>query len=112
MDWYVGTCALEVARELRSSADASAADLRDALAMVDRAIEVGEPRSMQGQAWFERGEVLAALGECDAAMESFAQVRYVEAATGGALVNRAQERFDLIKFGRGLDRFRGDGRCY
>jgi hypothetical protein len=67
---------------------------------------------MQGQAWFDRGEGQAALGLCDAAMESFAQVRFVEASASGALVNRAQERFDLIKFGRGLDRFREGGRCY
>jgi tetratricopeptide (TPR) repeat protein len=112
VDWFIGSCALQVARELRADREASQADLEEALRLVARAIEVGEPRSMQGQAWFDRGEAQAALGLCDAAMESFAQVRFVEASASGALVNRAQERFDLIKFGRGLDRFREGGRCY
>jgi tetratricopeptide (TPR) repeat protein len=111
VDWYIGSCALEVARELRTPS-AAGSDLEEALAFVNRAIDVGEPRNLQGQAWFERGEIQAALGACDEAMESFAQVRFVEPGGGGALVNRAQERFDLIKFGRGLDRFRADGRCY
>ncbi len=111
VEWYIGSCALEVARTLRAP-NGSRADLEEALVLVNRAIDVGQPQNLQGQAWFERGEILASLGACDAAMESFAQVRFVEAGGGGALVNRAQERFDLIKFGRGLDRFRDDGACY
>jgi tetratricopeptide (TPR) repeat protein len=112
VDWYIGSCAFEVARELRISTTASRAELEEALVMVNRTLDVGEPRNLQGQAWFERGEIQAALGACDEAMESFAQVRFVEPGGSGALVNRAQERFDLLKFGRGLDRFRDDGRCY
>ena len=112
VDWYIGSCALEVARSVREDPDPGRGDLEEALVMVNRAIDVGEPRNLQGQAWFERGEILAALGACAEAMESFAQVRFVEPGGSGALVNRAQQRFDLIKFGQGLDRFRGDGRCY
>lgn len=112
VEWYIGACALEVARELRAAENPSTDDLHDALAMVNRTIDVGEPRNLQGQAWFERGEIQAALGACEEAMDSFAQVRFVEVGGGVALVNRAQERYDLIKFGRGLDRFRDDGRCY
>jgi tetratricopeptide (TPR) repeat protein len=112
VEWNIGACALEVARELRAAENPSTDDLHDALAMVNRTIDVGEPRNLQGQAWFERGEIQAALGACEEAMDSFAQVRFVEAGGGVALVNRAQERYDLIKFGRGLDRYRGDGRCY
>jgi tetratricopeptide (TPR) repeat protein len=112
VDWYIGSCALQVARELRADPSSTRPELEEALVLVNRAIEVGEPRSMQGQAWFERGEVQAALGACEAAMESFAQVRFVEAGGGGALVNRAQQRYDLLRFGRGLSRFRTDGSCY
>ncbi len=82
-----------------------------ALAAVDRTIEVGEPRNIQGQAWFERGEILALLGECNGAMESFAQVRYAEPGGTGPLVTRAQARFDEIRFGRGLEGFRRAGGC-
>lgn len=112
IDWYIGSCALDVARGLRASATRSHSDLEEALVLVNRAIDVGQPQNLQGQAWFERGEILASLGACDEAMESFAQVRFVEPGGSGALVNRAQDRFDLIKFGRGLDRFRSDGACY
>ena len=56
----------------------------------------------------EKGEILSAQGECEAAMEAFAQVRFSDAA--GALVDRAQAFFDEIRFGRGLEPLR-DGRC-
>ena len=48
------------------------------------------------------------LGRCDEAMEAYAQVRYADQA--GSLVDRAQARFDEIRFGRGLERLR-EGRC-
>lgn len=111
VDWYIGTCAYELARELRASPQ-SEEDLEEALGFVTRAIEVGEPRNIQGRAWFDRGEILAELGACDAAMEAFAQVRIVEPVAGGALVDRAQDRFDAIRFGRGLGRFRRERGCY
>ncbi len=111
-NWHIGSCALRVARELRSQGQASSSELEEALSLVNRTIEVGEPRNVQGQAWFERGEIQAAMGECTAAMESFAQVRLVEATGGSALVKQAQDRYDRIRFGRGLDRFRESGACY
>jgi hypothetical protein len=48
------------------------------------------------------------MGECELSMEAYAQVRYADQA--GALVERAQDAFDQIRFGRGLERLR-DGRC-
>jgi hypothetical protein len=41
-------------------------------------------------------------------MEAYAQVRYADQA--GSLIDRAQSRFDEIRFGRGLEHLR-DGRC-
>jgi tetratricopeptide (TPR) repeat protein len=113
VDWYIGTCAFNVARELRDrslAADPVEAgkELRRALDLVNRTVEVGEPRNIQAQAWFEKGEILVELGECDAAMEAYAQVRYADQA--GSLIDRAQDRFDEIRFGRGLEHLR-DGRC-
>jgi tetratricopeptide (TPR) repeat protein len=109
VDWFIGTCAFSLAREARSSrADPSEDDLERALTLVDRTLEVGQPRSIQGEAWFERGEILSDMGQCDAAMEAYAQVRYADPA--GSLVDRAQDRFDEIRFGRGLESLRG-GRC-
>jgi len=75
---------------------------------VNRTVEVGEPRNIQAQAWFEKGEVLAEMGRCQEAMEAYAQVRYADQA--GALIDRAQTRFDEIRFGSGLEHLR-EGRC-
>jgi tetratricopeptide (TPR) repeat protein len=108
VDWYLGTCAFNLAREIRAGREQTEEDLEDALAHLDRALELGQPQNIQAQAWFEKGDILSELGECSAAMEAYAQVRYSDAA--GGLVERAQERFDEIRFGRGLESLR-DGRC-
>lgn len=107
VDWYIGTCAFNIARELRGRT-LDPEELQRALELIDRTVEVGEPRNIQAQAWFEKGEILAELGECQAAMEAYAQVRYADGA--GSLVDRAQSAFDEIRFGRGLEHLR-DGRC-
>jgi tetratricopeptide (TPR) repeat protein len=107
VDWYIGTCAFNIARQLRTrSLDPEG--MQRALELIDRTVEVGEPRNIQAQAWFEKGEILAELGECQAAMEAYAQVRYADQA--GSLIDRAQSAFDQIRFGRGLEYLR-DGRC-
>lgn len=110
-DWFIGKCSFDRARDLRASADAGADELEEALALVDRVVEVGEPRSILGETWFERGEILAALGRCEEATDSFRQVRVVEGSGNGALVQRAQTRFDEITFGRSLREFRPDRPC-
>ena len=82
--------------------------MEEALGLVDRTVAVGEPRNIQAQAWFEKGEIMTELGDCEGAMEAYAQVRYADQA--GSLIDRAQDRFDEIRFGRGLEHLR-DGRC-
>jgi tetratricopeptide (TPR) repeat protein len=125
VDWYIGTCAFNLARELRdrtrtvertlSGGDVDPAvlqsldrDLEEALRLVNRTVAVQEPRNIQAQAWFEKGDILAEMDECEAAMEAYSQVRYADQA--GSLIDRAQDRFDEIRFGRGLGHLR-DGRC-
>ena len=112
VDWYIGTCAFNMAREIRDRATAPGTDpdeqLGEALRLVERTVAVGEPRSIQAQAWFEKGEILAEMGDCEGAMTAYAQVRYADQA--GSLIDRAQDRFDEIRFGRGLEHLR-DGRC-
>jgi len=118
VDWYIGTCAFTIARDLldRSQTGEPGIDdpetgldpLEEALRLVNRTVEVGQPNNIQAQAWFEKGEILAEMGECAAAMEAYAQVRYADQA--GSLIDRAQDRFDEIRFGRGLEHLR-DGRC-
>jgi tetratricopeptide (TPR) repeat protein len=111
VDWFIGNCSFQRARELRGKDVADEQDLEEALRLVDRVIDVGEPRSILGEAWFERGEILAALGQCDAAAESFHQVRVMEGSAGGALVERAQLRRDQIIFGRPMGEVSPDRPC-
>jgi len=112
VDWYIGTCAFNMAREIRGRSVAPGTDpderLGEALRLVERTVAVGEPRNIQAQAWFEKGEILAEMGDCEGAMTAYAQVRYADQA--GSLIDRAQDRFDEIRFGRGLEHLR-DGRC-
>lgn len=108
VDWYIGTCAFNRARELRARTELQEEELAEALALVDRVVEVGEPRNIQGQAWFEKGEILSEMGECELAMDAYGRVRSVD--PGSSLAERAQDRFDEIRFGRGLEQLR-DGRC-
>lgn len=108
VDWYIGTCAYELARARRTRRPASEDDLEQALRHLDRVLEVGEPLNLQAQSWFDKGEILSGLGRCEEAMEAFSQVRYADNA--GSLIPRAQERFDQIRFGRGLETLR-EGRC-
>jgi len=103
VDWYIGTCAFSLARDLRSSPAAGEQELERALELVNRIVEVGEPRNIQAQAWFQKGEILDQLGACEEAMEAYEQVRYVDQA--GPLLDRAQRRYDEIRFGRGPDNF-------
>ena len=106
-DWYIGNCSFRVARELRGRGEEN--DLEEALRHVDRTLEVGEPRNILGRAWFERGEILGELGDCTGALEALSQVRYYEPSPSSALVRRARQRFDEIRFGSGLRDLRG--RC-
>ena len=107
VDWYIGTCAFNLAGDLRAGTPGPG-QLERALELVNRTVEVGEPRNIQAQAWFEKGEILSELGRCQEAMEAYAQVRYADQA--GGLVDRAQSRFDEIRFGTGLEHLR-EGRC-
>jgi tetratricopeptide (TPR) repeat protein len=108
VDWYIGTCAFNIARDLRRRTTLEPEELDRALELIDRTVEVGEPRNIQAQAWFEKGEILSELGQCTAAQEAYSQVRYADQA--GSWVDRAQSRFDEIRFGTGLEHLR-EGRC-
>jgi tetratricopeptide (TPR) repeat protein len=108
VDWFIGTCTFNLSREVRSTREVTEQDLQAALTYIDRTLELGAPRNIQAQAWFEKGNILSDLGECQAAMDAYARVRTADAA--GGLVDRAQALYDEIRFGRGLEALRG-GRC-
>ncbi len=108
VDWHIGTCAFNLSKQMRERSPVTPEDLDQALRMVNRTLELGEPRNIQAQAWFEKGEILSDLGQCQEAMDAYRQVRFSDAS--GSLADRAQDRFDEIRFGQGLDSLR-NGRC-
>ena len=93
VDWKIGSCSLRLAQELRL-----ANQEEEALQHIERTIALGEPRSLQAVAYFEMGESLSDLGRCDEAMEAFLQVRRVDQTGSSPLVERAQWRYDELRF--------------
>lgn len=117
VDWYIGDCSFRLASDLlarrprRGEEERAEAMLREALDRIQRTIEVGEPKNRVPQALFERGEILSLLGQCDAALEAFEQVIQAELSPNTALAQRAKQRYDDIRFGRGFQRLRPGRGC-
>ena len=93
VDWKIGSCSLRLAQELRSVEGDE-----EALAYIQRTITLGEPRSLQAVAYFEMGEILSDLSRCEEAMDAFLQVRVVDQTGTSPLVDRAQWRYDELRF--------------
>jgi hypothetical protein len=108
-DWYSGNCSFRLAGELRGRPERVGTDLQQALRHVERTIEVGEPVSLLGQAWFEKAEILSALGECEMALQAFTRVPDFEGSSTATLAVRARRRHDEVQIGKGLVGIRGRG---
>ena len=80
--------------------------LDEALRYLDEMIELAEPRPLLAQAYMDRGEILAQLGDCLAAVDAFRAVVEVDPSGSGPLVAHARARVDEIRFGE-----RGDALC-
>jgi tetratricopeptide (TPR) repeat protein len=65
----IGSCAFEQGRRARA-----AGELEKALDHFSTVIDYGSPTNLQDQAWFERGEVLVALGRSGEALQAFRRV--------------------------------------
>jgi tetratricopeptide (TPR) repeat protein len=100
VDWQIGNCSYQLARE---SAERGFSD--EALRLYRAMTDLGEPRNLLGQAWFDSAEILARRGECTAAAAAFERVVREESGNG-ALAARARDRIDQIRFRRG-----GEGPC-
>ena len=96
VDWHIGTCSFALGRQRRADGE-----VEEALQLVGRTIEVGEPKNILSQVWFERGEIMSEMGECDSAVEAYRMVRALDPASTGELVRRAEERIDELRFGLG-----------
>ena len=93
-NWHLGQCAFELGREARQEGM-----LTRALGYLEIVLELEVPESIQDQAWFERGEVLFALGQYDEALTAYQHVLQLNPARTGQLVERAQRRIEQIRFG-------------
>ncbi|HIF37915.1 MAG TPA: tetratricopeptide repeat protein [Gemmatimonadetes bacterium] len=104
VDWKIGNCSIALARELRS-VDAD----EEALVYLERAVVIGEPRSLQSLAYFEIGEILFDLNRCEEAMQAFLEVSRVDQTGTSPLVSRARWRYDELRFVGSLGAVRGTG---
>lgn len=95
VEWHVGSCSLQLARSARA-----AGDHEEALQRLATVILLGEPRNRLDEAYFERGEILFARREHEAALEAYRKVLELNVAVRGPLATRAERRIEEIRFGR------------
>ena len=91
--WKIGSCSYRLARDLIEQDEDEAA-----FELIDRMITLGEPRNLLALAYLDMGGILARLGRCDEAMFALQRVRDVDQTGSNALVERAQWRFDELRF--------------
>ena len=94
--WHVGRCSFQVSRERRDQGAVA-----EAIRYLDVVLELKEPRTDLPQAYFDKAEILAELGDCAAALEAYRAVSSAGGTGLGALVRRALDRIDEIRFGGG-----------
>jgi tetratricopeptide (TPR) repeat protein len=88
--WHTGNCSFELGRDARA-----AGQYELALGFLRVTIELDSPRNLVDQAWFERGEALAALDRRDEALSAFYRVLDLNR---GQLAQRARQRIDELRF--------------
>jgi tetratricopeptide (TPR) repeat protein len=94
--WHIGTCAFNLGREARQ-----AGDPEQALRYLQIVLDLGVPRNVLDQVWFERGEALFQLDRRGEALEAYTQVlEHIRPPGGGQLAERARQRIDQLRFGR------------
>jgi tetratricopeptide (TPR) repeat protein len=92
-DFHIGSCSFDLALRARA-----AGELDEAERLIAAVIRLGEPRAQLPRAWFEYGEIRAALGQCAEALDAFRRVRETDGSGNSPLVARAQDRIDQIRF--------------
>ena len=95
VNWRYGNCSFQLARTALEEAN-----LDESLRHLETILRIGEPRNLLSLAYFQKGEILSARGECEAAIEAFSEVYYADASGTAPHVLRARERIDEIRFGR------------
>lgn len=104
--WRIGSCSYRLAQDMIEQGEDEAA-----FELIDRMITLGEPRNLLALAYLHLGGILARLGRCDEAMFSFQRVRDVDQTGSDALVERAQWRFDELRFSSPMRGIISGGGC-
>lgn len=88
----LGSCAFELGRRART-----AGDLEAALEHFSTVIEHASPANLQDQVWFERGEVLVAMGRIPEALEAFQRVLELTPGRETQSSTRARRRIQELQ---------------
>jgi tetratricopeptide (TPR) repeat protein len=91
--WHAGQCAYQLAQK-----DREAGRPEEALAKYEMVIELDSPQALLDDAWFERGEILLALGDYDEAVISYQHVLDLNPSRTGRRVRSAEERIRSIRY--------------
>ncbi len=91
--WHAGQCAYRLAKESLLAGRPS-----EALTRLERVIDLGSPRALLDDAWFERGEVLFGLGDFGEALISYQRVLDLNPSRTGRKVRMAEERILTIRY--------------
>ena len=91
--WHAGQCAYELARR-----DRVAGHPAEALEKFEYVIALRAPQALLDDAWFERGEILFALGEYDEAVRSYQEVLRLNPSRTGRRVRTAEDRIRSIRY--------------
>jgi len=108
VNWHVGNCSYLLAADLwsRVPVEERGMDLDDeqeVLRLLETTINLREPRNRLASAFYQKGEIQALRGECDAAVVAFRQVVLEDPSGNSPLVMRARQRIDEIRFGPSRD---------
>ena len=91
--WHAGQCAYELAQRDRLAGRPS-----EALEMLDLLVALRSPQALLDDAWFDRGEILFALGNFDEAVRSYEKVLELNPSRTGRRVRTAEDRIRSIRY--------------
>jgi tetratricopeptide (TPR) repeat protein len=91
----IGNCSWQMAKA------AIGTDPERALFLLETVNRLGIPSTVQAEAWFERGEILLGLGRSTEALDAYMQALQRARTPRGQLAERARQRIDELRFGRG-----------
>ena len=94
-DWQIGDCSFTLARRAHQDGN-----LERAMEYVDAVLDLGVPKNLLDEAWFERGEILLEKGQREEALLAYRMVVQLNPTGTGQMVERARRRIDDLRFGR------------